>query len=322
MLPILPYPLTIYYAFKQSEIAQEGIASTGWATFLQGVIDAGLMVDGTLPVRTELSNRMIASGTNALASSIVLVCRKRQETAQVTTRADFLKALKQELPATLRLLQHGSIAPVDMAQASIGPGMAIFTRYAKVLEADDSPMTVKAALQLINQALDEYLSEQEAEYDADTRFAITWFETYGMETGPYGTAETLATARGVAVDGVRDAGILQSGGGKVRLLRREEMAGDWDPTVDPRLTVWECAQHLIRTLETEGEGAAADMLARLGARGETARDLAYRLYGVCERKKWADEARAYNGLVVAWPELTKLAAGAGAGGPAQAEMPV
>ena len=159
---------------------------------------------------------MVGAGANALASSIVLVCRKRSESATAITRTDFLKALKRELPAALKVLQHGSIAPVDMAQASIGPGMAIFTRYSKVLESDDSPMTVKTALQLINQALDEYLSEQESEYDSDTRFAITWFETHGMETGPYGTAETLATARGVAVDGVRDAGILQSGGGKVR----------------------------------------------------------------------------------------------------------
>ena len=314
------FPVTIYYAFKQAEVKSEGIASTGWATFLEAIGRSGFAVVGTWPIRTEMANRQVASGTNALASSIVLVCRKRPESAPVTTHADFLKALKQELPPALKLLQQGSIAPVDMAQASIGPGMAIFTRYSKVLESDDSAMTVKTALQIINQALDEYLSEQEAEYDADTRFAITWFETHGMETGPYGTAETLATARGVAVDGVRDAGILQSGGGNVRLLRRDEMPDEWDPATDTRLCVWECAQHLIRVLENDGESAAADLLARLGARGEVARDLAYRLYGICERKKWADEARAYNGLVIAWPELTRLAARTGASGPAQEEL--
>ena len=315
------FPITIYYAFKQSEVAEEGVASTGWATFLQAIANAGLVVDGTLPIRTEMRTRQVAMGTNALASSVVLVCRKRPETAQITTRAAFLKALKDELPDALRLLQHGNIAPVDMAQASIGPGMATFTRYAKVLEADDSRMTVKTALQLINTALDEFLSEQEAEYDPHTRFAITWFETHGMEAGPYGTAEILATARGVAVSGVAEAGVLESRGGSVRLLRRDEMPDDWDPEIDLRLTIWECTQHLIRTLESEGEKSAADLLARFGERGDVARDLAYRLYGICERKQWADEALAYNGLVVVWPELIKLASSA-RGGPAQAELEI
>ena len=313
-------PLTIYYAFKQSEIAQEGIASTGWATFLQAIANAGFAIDGTWPIRTEQSARIISHGTNALASSIVLACRKRPENVSITTRAEFLKTLKRALPEALKLLQHGSIAPVDMAQASIGPGMAIFTRYAKVLEADDSPMTVKTALQLINAALDEFLSEQEAEYDPHTRFAITWFETHGMDPGPYGTAETLATARGVAVTGVAEAGILEARGGKVRLLRREEMPEDWDPATDPRLTVWECTQYLIRALRNEGESATGELLAHLGARGEVARDLAYRLYGICERKKWAEEGIAYNGLVVAWPEISKLAAQAGPAGPAEPEL--
>jgi putative DNA methylase len=250
---------------------------------------------------------MIGSGTNALASSIVLVCRKRPADAPVATRADFLKTLKRELPPALKLLQQGAIAPVDMAQASIGPGMAIFTRYAKVLESDDSPMTVKTALQLINQALDEFLSEQEGEYDPDTRFAITWFETHGMNTGSYGTAETLATARGVSVAGVVQAGILEAKGGKVRLLKREELDPGWNPETDAHPTIWESTQHLIRTLDKQGEIGAAALVAKLDGRGEIARDLAYRLYQVCERKKWAEEALAYNGLVVAWPELTRLA---------------
>jgi putative DNA methylase len=302
------FPATIYYAFKQAEAKEEGIASTGWATFLQAVVGSGYSIVGTWPMRTELSNRMVGSGTNALASSIALVCRKRPNSAAIITRAEFLKALNQELPEALRLLQHGNIAPVDMAQASIGPGMAIFTRYSKVLESDDSPMTVKVALQLINTALDEYLSEQEAEYDSDTRFAITWFETHGMETGPYGEAETLATARGVSVSGVQEAGILESRGGKVRLLSRDEMPADWDPVADSRLTVWEATQHLIQIMQTFGEQAAADLLTKLGATGEVAKDLAYRLYGICERKKWADEGLAYNSLVISWPELTRLAA--------------
>lgn len=204
-------------------------------------------------------------------------------------------------------LQRGNIAPVDLAQASIGPGMAIFTRYAQVLESDDSPMTVRTALQLINQALDEFLSEQEGEYDSYTRFAITWFETYGMNTGPYGTAETLATARGVSVAGVVQAGILEAKGGKVRLRKREELDPDWDPQADAHLTIWECTQHLIRKLDKEGETGAAALLAKLDEQGDIARDLAYRLYQVCERKKWAEEALAYNGLVIAWPELTRLA---------------
>ena len=316
----IEFPTAIFYAFKQSEVSSQGVSSTGWATFLEAVVKSGFTIVGTWPIRTENATRMMGQGSNALASSIVLVCRKRAENAPITIRSDFLKALKQELPAALKLLQYGNIAPVDMAQASIGPGMAIFTRYQQVLESDDSPMTMKTALQLINQALDEYFSEQEAEYDPDTRFAITWFETHGMETGPYGTAETLATARGVAVAGVVEAGILEARGGNVRLLRRDEMPDEWDPATDKRLCVWECTQHLIRVLETEGEGAAADLLGRLGARGEVARDLAYRLYGICERKKWAEEARAYNGLVIAWPELTRLAARGGPSGPAQEEL--
>ena len=304
----LAFPVTIYYAFRQSETSDdEGTASTGWETFLDAVIHAGFGISGTWPMRTE-QTAALKTTRNALASSIVLVCRPRPASAPTATRREFLTALKSELPAALHHLQHGNIAPVDLAQSAIGPGMAIFTRYAKVLESDDSPMTVRKALQLINQALDEYLSEQEGEYDADTRFAITWFETHGMDEGPYGVAETLATARGVAVSGVQEAGILMAKGGKVRLLKREELPADWNPAADSRLTVWEATQQLIRTMQTKGESAAGELITRLGSIGETARDLAYRLYGICERKKWAEEALAYNALVIAWPELTRLAA--------------
>ena len=208
-----------------------------------------------------------------------------------------------------------------MAQASIGPGMAIFSRHSKVIEADGSAMPVRTALQMINEALDEYLAEQTGEFGPDTRFAVTWFETRGFEAGPFGEAETLAMARNVSVEGVQQAGILHSAAGKVRLLTRDELPDHWDPTTDPRLTVWEAVQHLIKRLENKGEQAAADLLARLGSKAEPARDLAYRLYTTCERKKWADEARAYNGLVVAWPELARLAAQTRTTkGPAQADL--
>lgn len=309
-------PITVYYAFKQSEADSDdeddgstSFHSTGWETLLEGLVAAKFSISGTWPLRTESATRIRAIGANALASSIVLACRRRPESAGVSTRAAFLAALKRELPEALQLLQAGSIAPVDLAQASIGPGMGIFTRYAKVLEDNDSAMTVKTALQLINQALDDYLSEQESEYDAQTRFAITWFETHGMESSAYGDAETLAKARNVAVSSVADAGLLESKGGKVRLLKRSELDSKWDPQTDKTLTVWECAQYLIRVLEADGETAAAVLLLKLGSRADATRDLAYRLYQICERKKWADEARAYNGLVVTWPELQKLASG-------------
>ena len=309
---VLPdeYPAAIYYAFKQSETSGEVTSSTGWETFLEAVISAGLSITGTWPVRTERVVRVRAMGSNALASSIVLVCRKRSGGAEATTRTDFRRLLRTELPAALKTLQHGNIAPVDVAQASIGPGMAIFSRYDRVLEPDGTSMTVRTALQLINQALDEYLTEQEGEFDGDTRFAITWFETRQYEVGSFGEADVLARARNVSVEGVKEAGILASGANKVRLLRRDELPEDWNPETDRRLTVWEATQHLIKRLELKGEQAAADLLAHLRGKAAPARDLAYRLYTTCERKGWAEEARSYNGLVVAWPELEKLAASA------------
>jgi putative DNA methylase len=302
------YPVTIYYAFKQSEDTEKGISSTGWETFLEAVIQAGLSVNGTLPLRTELSNRMRGHDSNALATSVVLVCRKQSSTAQLTTRGDFIKALKRELPKALKTLQHSNIAPVDMAQASIGPGMAIYTRYSKVMEADGSALSVRTALQLINKALDEYLSEQEGDYDVETRFAITWFEQFGISEGDYGTAETLATARNVSVQGVVDAGVLTSKASKVRILRRDELPPDWNPLQDKRLCIWEATQHLIRAYEqTGGETAPAELLNQLNQRNssiaEASRDLAYRLYAICDRKKWSEEALAYNSLVTAWSDI-------------------
>ena len=304
------YPATIFYAFKQSEIAQEGISSTGWATFLQAVLEAGYAVVGTWPVRTEMANRMIASGTNALANSVVLVCRKREDSAETISRAEFIGALKRELPPAIEELQKANISPADMPQSAIGPGMAVFSRCKAVLEADDSPMTVKTALQLINRELDEYLGGIQGEFDADTRFAITWFEQNGLAAGDYGTANSIATARGISVDSVKHAGIVDSAAGKVRILKRDEIDAGWDPADDTHLTVWECCQHLIRELEQGGEQAAALLLRKIGGgHADAAKDLAYCLYDICANKRRdAGEAAAYNGLIAVWTDLTRLAA--------------
>src|SRR5262249_40304458 len=239
--------------------------------------------------------------------SIIMVCRPRFATAPSATRKEFITALRNELPEALRNLQRGNIAPVDLAQAAIGPGMAVFTRYAKVMESDGSPMRVRTALQLINQALDEVLAEQEGEFDAATRWALAWFEQNGMDEGPFGVAETLSKAKNTAVNALVEAGVITARGGKVRLVKRDDLPDDWAPAADGRLTIWEATQHLIRALDKQGESGAAELLRRLGGTAEIARDLAYRLYTVCERKKWADEALAYNGLVIAWPEVSKQA---------------
>jgi putative DNA methylase len=302
------FPVTIYYAFKQAESdGAEGTTNTGWDTFLAAVIEAGFAVSGTWPIRTERQGRMIGNDTNALASSILLVCRKRAADEPTTTRREFATALKTELPAALAQLQRGNIAPVDLAQAAIGPGMAVYTRYARVLDAEGKALRVREALALINQTLDEVLAEQEGDFDVDSRWALAWFEQLGFAEGEYGVAETLSTAKNTSVSGMVEAGILASKGGKVRLLRPDELPVDWDPTTDPRLTAWEVVHHLIRVLETGGESAAAALVAKLGSHAETARELAYRLYTLCERKKRAQEALSYNGLVQSWPEITRLA---------------
>jgi putative DNA methylase len=272
-------PISIVYAFKQDEERDGGDAATGWDAMLEGLIESALSIVGTWPLRTNRATRMRGIRSNALASSIILVCRPRPVDATHTTRREFLTALKRELPQAIRALQHGNIAPVDLAQAAIGPGMAIFSRYAAVLEADGTPMRVRTALTLINQGLDELLAEQEGEFDADTRWALAWFEQFGVEAAPFGEAETLSKAKNTSV------------------------------ASDPRLTVWEVTQHLLRALEQDGEAGAAALRARVGPRGDAARDLAYRLYQICERQDRAQEALGYNSLVVAWPEIVRFAAG-------------
>jgi len=319
-------PVTIYYAFKQAESDSDdghgsaALASTGWETMLEGLLRSGFSIDGTWPMRTERGARSISIGTNALASSIVLVCRPRSTDAGITTRKDFVISLKREMPEALRTLQHGNIAPVDLAQSSIGPGMAIYSRYAKVLEPDGSAMRVRTALALINGALDELLAEQEGEFDADTRWAIAWYEQFGLAEAAYGTAETLSKAKNTSVAGLVDAGILAASRGRVRLLARDEYSANWDPTKDARLPVWEATQRLVHVLLTDGEAPAGDLLARLGGLGDTARDLAYRMYHVAERKGWTDEARAYNALVVAWTDLSRGAESARAVRPTQPNL--
>ncbi|HEY7291582.1 MAG TPA: DUF1156 domain-containing protein [Vicinamibacterales bacterium] len=301
------FPVSIYYAFKQSESdAEAGTASTGWETFLDAVIRAGFATSGTWPMRTELGNRMRGTDSNALASSIVLVCRKRDTDAPLASRREFVGVLKTELPLALRHLQAGNVAPVDLAQAAIGPGMAVFTRFSRVMDAEGQAISVRQALASINETLDEVLAEQEGDFDVDSRWALAWFDQYGFDEGPYGVAETLSKAKNTSVDGMVEAGILVSRAGKVRLLAPSELPAAWDPDEDRRIDVWEMLHHLIRVFEHAGEAAAAQLLAKYGPRADVVRELAYRLYTACERKKRAREAGSYNALVQSWPEIVRL----------------
>ena len=316
------FPVTVYYAFKQAEAKSDGgTASTGWETFLQAVIRAGFSISGTWPVRTEGAGRIRAKNANALASSIVLVCRRRSSDTPPTSRRDFLAALRSELPPALAGLQKSNIAPVDFAQAAIGPGMAIYTRYARVLEADGSPMPVRSALVEINRMLDETLVRQEGDLDPDTRFCVAWYEQYGAGERAYGEAEVLFSAKNTSFEGLQRAGVVVGGEGKVRLRRRDELDPDWNPATDRRITDWEGAQHLTRSLTAErggGVAEAARLVLGMGAeRAEKARALAYRLYSLAERKRWADEAHAYNILVTSWPQIQTEAARLAAGVPQQ-----
>jgi putative DNA methylase len=288
------FPVSIYYAFKQSETKESaGTSSTGWETFLAAVMQAGLAITGTWPVRTEREGRSIGIGANALASSVVLVCQRRDPSAAILSRNSFRRELRQRLPQAIKELEHANIAPVDVAQAAIGPGMAIFSQAKAVLNPDDSTMSVRDALIEINAALDEHLSQDEGAFDADTRFALTFFESHGYCERPYGDAEGLAMARNISVQGVASAGILSAIAGKVQLLRREQLDDEWDPSRDDRLCVWEATQHLIKALEAGGEAAAAALMVQLKQLPgqsdllDNCRALAYRLYNHCEKTKQA-----------------------------------
>jgi|WetSurSiteA1Bulk_404760.scaffolds.fasta_scaffold00140_5 putative DNA methylase len=299
------FPVTIYYAFKQSETKELGTASTGWETFLEAVIQAGFAITGTWPMRSEQSTRMIGMGTNALASSIILVCRKRDKAAETISRRQFQKELREKMPEALETMIGGiegstPIAPVDLAQAAIGPGMGIFSEYQAVLNQDGSLMGVHDALILINREITDYLNPDSGNFDNDTLFCSSWFDQYGWSAGPFGEADTLTRAKGTTVDGVKRSGVIESGSGKVKLMKWEDYPGDWDPKTDHRMPVWEACHHLIRALNQKGETEAGLLLARMPEKGEQIRQLAYHLYTLCERKKWAEEARAYNELITSW----------------------
>lgn len=301
------FPVTIYYAFKQSETKADGTSSAGWETFLQAVIDAGFAISGTWPMRTEMGNRMIGSGTNALASSVVLVCNKRLASADTISRRQFIRELNAVLPDALDEMTQGGIdahgnnqsavAPVDLSQAIIGPGMGIFSKYAAVLEADGSTMSVKTALQLINRFL------AEDDFDADTQFCLHWFEQQDWRVGKFGEADVLARAKGTSVAGLVEAGVVEAGQGDLRLLKWAELPSNWTPERDSRTPVWEGLHQLIRLLNSQGASAAGAMLALMPSKSDAIRSLAYRLYTLCERKGWASDARAYNELVMAWEAM-------------------
>jgi putative DNA methylase len=300
--------VTIYYAFKQSETSADSkTVSTGWETFLEAVNRANFQLSGTWPMRTEMGNRQIAAGSNALASSIVLVCRKRPADAPTISRREFQRELNAVLPEALDEMTKGSgaerspVAPVDLSQAIIGPGMAVFSKYAAVLEADGTPMRVRTALQLINRFL------AEDDFDPDTQFCLHWFEQHGWGEGRFGDAETLSRAKGTSVGGVHDAGVIVSGGGIVRLRKWSEYPTDWDPQADARNPVWETLHHLIRALRQDGETAAGRLLGAAPGKAEATRQLAYRLYTLCERQGWAEDARAYNEIITGWAGVESAA---------------
>ncbi len=296
-------PATIYYAYKATETTKDGkVRSTGWDTFLQAVVSSGFQVTATWPLRTERSARPNAIGASALASSIVLACRTRPKSATLVSRSEFVAALRSELPQAIKLLQSGYIAPVDLPQSTIGPGIRVFSSYAKVVEANGSSMPVSDALTIINQVLDDVLYGEESELDAETRFALAWYAQYGFKPGPFGDADSVARAKNTAVEGVVRAGVGETSGGKFRLFHRGELDENWDPTSDPRLVAWEALQHLATRLERQ-ESLAAGLLARLGDVGDRARQLAYLLHKIASDNEWAEEALVYNGLISAWPML-------------------
>jgi putative DNA methylase len=308
------FPLTVYYAFKQDEdedAADEevdnnntGISlTTGWETLLESLVSTGFQIVATWPIKASQNWRMRSMNSNALTSYIVLACRPRPENASSITRREYLQILKRELPEAIEVLQRSNLAPVDMAQATIGPGMGIYSRYEKIMEQDGTPMSVRTTLSLINKTLGEILAEQEGDFDTETRWALAWFEQVEFAAGDFGDANALALAKNTAVNALVHAGIVKSGSGKVQLIPRTELSDTWDPATDNRVVVWEMAQHLIKRLQEKGELAAARLYKNLGVQADVARELAYHLFTICEKKGWAQEAQAYNSLVLSWNQI-------------------
>lgn len=305
------FPITIYYAFKQTQketdLEGELYASTGWEAMLTGLINANLRIVGTWPMRTERTSRISSIGANSLASSIVVVCRIRDRDAPISTRREFIKALKEELPQSLSNLKNVDIAPVDLAQSAIGPGMAIFSRYSEVLEADGKRMNVRSALQIINQELDSYFAEKEFEMDQETRFCIAWYEQFAWNDGPFGLAEGLMKAQNTAVNSLISAGVIIARSGKVRLIKRSELKENWDPSSEKTLTVWSLVQYLSKTLEENGEDRAAEILKKVNSKSESIKNLAYRLYTLAEKKGWGKDALSYNNIITSWQSISDKA---------------
>jgi putative DNA methylase len=307
------YPITVWYAFKQSDSDENGEASTGWETLLEGMIRSGWEITSTWPNRSELSNRMIASGSNALASSIVLSLRPRHPDAPTTDRRGFIAALEAELPDALRRLQQGQIAPVDLPQAAIGPGMAVFSRYSAVLEPDGRKMTVRSALSRINEILDQVLNEQEGDFDAASRFAIAWYRQHGYGTGKFGDADNLARARNTSVDLMDRDGILTSRAGSVQLIKPASLSWEYDVVADAHTCNWEALHHLIKVMERDGIRPAGDFLRAALSRRDGAvdpdlvKELAHLLFRLAENNGWTKDALSFNSLVTSWPEILDLA---------------
>ena len=302
------YPVVLFYAFRQEEKVSNGRASTGWETMLEGLLETGFQITSTLPFRTTKSARSVARGTNSLASAIVIAARPVREGRAIATRQEYVSALQYQLQAELKQMRLENIAPVDMEQAAIGPGMAIFSGYSQVVMTSGEIMSVREALALINEQLDAFLAETEGDLDPETRFCAAWFEEFGFQEDDFGRAEILMTALNTALNALEQAGVFRAAAGKARLIRRDELPEDWDPVTDRRLTVWECTQHLVKMLDREGESGAARLVSGIGSgMSENARDLAYRLYNVCERKNRSGEARGYNALVSSWGRISDLA---------------
>ncbi|MCL2137971.1 MAG: DUF1156 domain-containing protein [Treponema sp.] len=303
------YPLIIYYAYKQTDSDEDDdtgnadTASSGWETMLKAIIKAGFSITGTWPLRTERPGRTVSLDSNALASSIAIVCRPRLDNAAEIFRKEFQSELREALKTGLRDLQSGNIAPVDLPQASIGPGISVYSKYKQVLDASGKPLSVRQALEMINQERYAFLTEQSGTLDGESQFCATWFEQYGFKDGPYGDANTIMRPLMASEQKLKDSRLLESKGGKVRLKRRDELSFDW--FLKSADIVWAIVQHLCHALdEAGGKDKCAALMASLSADTiEKVKTLSYRIYQICERKGWADEALVYNNLVADYAKL-------------------